>query len=254
MHVLFLSSFILSTLQLRFTDILAISSAILSSYTICMVLERLEFPVFAKKESEDGKKRRKKKRDKKEVRKGDWIAVMFFITFLLSPSFIVSLRPLDISEEWTEALLWIKNNTQPTSNYLHPEVKAEYSVMSWWDYGNWIVYLAKRPVVCNNFQAGAIDAAKFFTAQNESDALKIARKRGVKYVITDDDMGLHNESGKFIAIMKIAGLKPQLMNKTEIINFYNRSMYYKLHIEGAENLTRFLLIRDFGRVKIFEVQ
>ncbi|MEM4575688.1 MAG: STT3 domain-containing protein, partial [Archaeoglobaceae archaeon] len=43
--VFFLLSFALSLLQLRFAEVLAIPSAILASYTICNVLERLEYPV-----------------------------------------------------------------------------------------------------------------------------------------------------------------------------------------------------------------
>ena len=146
--------------------------------------------------------------------------------------------------------MWVKNNTEPTSNYLLPENKPEYAIMSWWDYGNWIVYIAERPVVCNNFQAGAIDAAKFFTAQAEEDAIKIAKKRGVKYIITDDEMKLHD--GKFTAIMRIAGLN--IINKTKIQEFYNNSIYYKLHIENAENLRKIILIKEFDSVKVFEVK
>ncbi len=250
---LFVVSFALSLLQIRFSDLLSIPLALLASYTICLALEKSEFPVFEKRKDDEqyGRKSKKPKTKVKHKRSvGDRIVVTFFIAVLLSPSVAASIRPLDISEGWREALLWIKSNTEPTSYYLNPESKPEYAIMSWWDYGNWIVYIAKRPVVCNNFQAGAIDAAKFFTAQSEDEAWKIVKKRGVKYIVTDDAMGL-NKNGKFVAIMQIAGL--DTLNKTEVGSVYNNSMYYKLHIEDAAHLRKFRLIGNFGEVKVFKV-
>lgn len=245
----FITSFLLSLLQLRFAEILSVPVAILSAYTLCITLERLEYPIFEKKET-DKKSKKRKEPKVQSVKTADKAIVVIFIGFMLLPSLVYAIRPLDINEDWKNALLWVKNNTEPTSNYLLPENKPEYAIMSWWDYGNWIVYVAERPVVCNNFQAGAIDAAKFFTAQAEEDAIKIAKKRGVKYIITDDEMKLHD--GKFTAIMRIAGLN--IVNKTKIQEFYNNSIYYKLHIENAENLRKIVLIKEFDSVKVFEIK
>ena len=129
--------------------------------------------------------------------------------------------------------------------------------MSWWDYGNWIVFVSKRPVVANNFQAGADDAAKFFVASDEEAAFEIAKKRGVRYVITDEEMGLKIEEnyiqGKFTAIVSIAGYNTKTMKAEEILEVYNKSIYHRLHIENATNLAHFKLIKDFEKVKIFQV-
>jgi len=87
--------------------------------------------------------------------------------------------------DWYDSLLWMKENTDATSFYDNPTQRAEYSVMSWWDYGNWILYLAKRPVVANNFQAGVADSARFYLSESEEEAAAILDARGCRYVLVN---------------------------------------------------------------------
>jgi len=264
LHAFFFVSFALSILQVRFTEILAVPISFFAANTLLYIFERAGVIV---KEEEEVERKRRAKRQKRErrIKKerkltwGDKVVIAGFLVFFLSPAVIISIRPYEISEGWHNALIWLKENTEPTSHYLTPDKgKPEYSVLSWWDYGNWILFVAKRPVVCNNFQAGAVDAAKFFTAQSEEDAMKIVKKRGVRYVITAKEMGYINENesyiGKFPAIMSIAGFTPELMRMEEFLEFYNNSMLYKLNVENAENLKHFRLVKEFGGVKVFEVQ
>jgi len=259
---LFISTLFLAVLQIRFTEVLSIPISLYASYTLCILLDKMGYPVFketkAMEKLKDQKKMHKRK-NKRYTKRGDKITLGYkvytlgFICFILLPSFVTAIRPFDMNESWKNALIWIDENTERTSYYLHPNKKPEYSILSWWDYGNWIVYVAKRPVVCNNFQAGAIDAAKFFTAQSEKDALKIIKKRGIKYIITDDEMRLGNETvgGKFQAIMRIAGMNPDLLGLNKTLEIYNNSIFYKLHFENAANLKHFSILKDFGEVKIF---
>jgi len=93
-----------------------------------------------------------------------------------------------IAGDWSEALRWLEDNTPATSNFGEPYAVPEYSVLSWWDYGNWILYRSKRPVVANNFQAGAVDAARFYLSESEEGAMDILEYRGSRYVITDESM------------------------------------------------------------------
>ena len=96
--------------------------------------------------------------------------------------------PPAVSGDWQQSLIWLKDNSNTTSYYELPEKAPEYSVMSWWDYGNWIVYLAERPVVANNFQAGVEDAAKFYLSESEENATAVLDARGTKYILADFDL------------------------------------------------------------------
>ncbi len=243
-------SLFLAALQVRFVEVLAIPVAILSAYGLTLAADRAGFKVLAEEEEEARIIRRVKKKKVEEVSRSDYAVLAVFLLVVFVPSIAAALRPVELSKDWEQALKWMRNGTEETSYYLHPESRPEYSVLSWWDYGNWIVYIAKRPVVCNNFQAGAADAAKFFVAQSEDEALKIAEKRGVRYVVTCDEMDL---SGKFTAIMKIAGYNTEFMSGDEIRSVYNSSMLYKLHVENAEKLKHFELVKDFGSVKVFKI-
>jgi oligosaccharyl transferase (archaeosortase A-associated) len=87
--------------------------------------------------------------------------------------------------DWQESLVWLKDNSNTTSFFASPQKPPEYSVMSWWDYGNWILYLAERPVVANNFQAGLEDAARFYLSESEQEATSVLDARGSRYVFAD---------------------------------------------------------------------
>ncbi len=113
-----------------------------------------------------------------------------------------------ITGDWQESLLWMRNNTPATSFYDNPKEQPEYSVMSMWDYGNWIEYEAHRPVVANNFQAGAETADRFLTADTEETANAILDQRKVRYVVLDSATGFgykDNVHGKYGSVLKVAG-------------------------------------------------
>ncbi|MCX9012757.1 MAG: oligosaccharyl transferase, archaeosortase A system-associated [Candidatus Methanoperedens sp.] len=113
-----------------------------------------------------------------------------------------------IMDDWQESLLWMQNNTPATSYYDDPKEKPEYSVMAMWDYGNWIEYRARRPVVANNFQAGASTADEYLAADTEQAANGILDGRKTRYVILDSDTGFGYKDfvhGKFGSVLKVAG-------------------------------------------------
>ncbi len=96
--------------------------------------------------------------------------------------------PPVISGDWADALTWLKENSNTTSFFESPEEVPEYSVMNWWDYGNWVLYMAQRPVVANNFQAGVADAARFYLSEDEQEATAVLDARRSRYIIVDNKM------------------------------------------------------------------
>jgi oligosaccharyl transferase (archaeosortase A-associated) len=114
---------------------------------------------------------------------------------------------------WYSSLLWLKDNSPepfgdpdfyyelypPPSDFEYPE--TAYGVMSWWDYGYFIMQISHRIPNSNPGQAGAVPAGKFFTAQNESSANELADKLKSKYVVIDYAM----PTTKFYAMVEWAG-------------------------------------------------
>lgn len=112
-----------------------------------------------------------------------------------------------MNPQWRQALDWMAENTPETGvdyygiyekeTFEYPE--TAYGVMSWWDYGHYITYLAKRIPVSNPFQSGVTGpngSAAFFMQQEEAAAAEIMENTGTRYVITDIEM----DTGKFWAM------------------------------------------------------
>lgn len=126
---------------------------------------------------------------------------------------------------WHNSTLWLKDNSPdpfgdpdfyyelypPQSEFEYPG--TAYGVMSWWDYGYFIMQIGHRIPNANPGQAGAVQAGKFFTAQNESAAQGVVEEYnlGTKYVMIDSAMA----SGKFYAMADWAG-----KNATEFYEYY----------------------------------
>jgi asparagine N-glycosylation enzyme membrane subunit Stt3 len=126
---------------------------------------------------------------------------------------------------WYDSTLWLKDNSPepfgdpdfyyelypPRDEFEYPP--TAYAVMSWWDYGYFIMQIAHRIPNANPGQAQAAEAGKFFTAQNESAAQAIVEEYnlGTKYVMIDSAMA----SGKFYAMADWAG-----RNTTEFYEYY----------------------------------
>jgi dolichyl-diphosphooligosaccharide--protein glycosyltransferase len=112
-----------------------------------------------------------------------------------------------MNPDWKESLEWLGNNTPDTGvNYLtiydqktfqYPT--TAYGIMSWWDYGHMITYIAKRIPNANPFQQGVTGpdgAAAYFMATSEDTANDILDADGTRYIITDIEM----DTGKFWAM------------------------------------------------------
>jgi asparagine N-glycosylation enzyme membrane subunit Stt3 len=182
------------------------------------------------------KKREKKAREKARPKtfmqpRGAWIRVIvvgiaiFFLVFFPNIGRVEALagQQYIMTRGWYNSMLWLKDNSPepfgdpefyyelypPREEFEYPE--TAYSVMSWWDYGYFIMQIAHRIPNANPGQAGAVQAGKFFTAQNESSANQVADELGVKYVVIDNAMA----TTKFYAMVDWAG-----GNLSEFYDFY----------------------------------
>ena len=121
-----------------------------------------------------------------------------------------------MADDWQESLVWMRQNTPdpfqdpnfldsyapctiPGQDYSYPA--SAYWVMSWCDYGCWIIDTARRLPNATPQGKGAADAGSFFTALDESSASDVLNRLGSKYVIMDDSMA----TGKFSAMAVAAG-------------------------------------------------
>ena len=135
------------------------------------------------------------------------LGILFVYTSATYSYMNASGNPLTMNQDWKNSLLWMGNNTPDTgvnyseiynmNTFRYPN--TSYGVMSWWDYGHMITYIAKRIPNANPFQAGVSGpdgAAAYFMATDEPTADAILDHDGTRYVITDIEM----DTGKFWAM------------------------------------------------------
>jgi dolichyl-diphosphooligosaccharide--protein glycosyltransferase len=134
-------------------------------------------------------------------------AVIFAVTSVQLQYAVASSGGIRMNQDWRESLEWMNVNTPETGvdyyklydkdTFTYPE--TAYGVMSWWDYGHMITYIANRIPNSNPFQAGVAGpngSASFFMSQSEAGTNQIADNQGTRYIMTDYEMA----TGKFWAM------------------------------------------------------
>ena len=132
-------------------------------------------------------------------------------------------QPL-MTKDWEDALHWVRDNTPPPfsdSNVyyeLKTDEKPSYAVISWWDYGHWIIRDARRVPMSSPTQQETRMAYMFFIAQSEEEADRAIEGYNVRYIIIDEDMVM----GKFYAMVLKSG-------QTSIsMDYWYNSIAYRL--------------------------
>lgn len=130
-------------------------------------------------------------------------------SLLLVPSFqfVTDLRggsyKLPITDSLFGALEWIRTNTPPTSHYDRPTQRPEYGVMGQWDFGSWIVYLARRPAIATPWGDeihGLEPQAAFFLAEDVAAAEGVLVSNGARYVIITNVLRYLGDFSKMLGI------------------------------------------------------
>ncbi|MGA2934596.1 MAG: oligosaccharyl transferase, archaeosortase A system-associated [Methanomicrobiales archaeon] len=234
-YVLIWSVIILfSTIQhVRYEYYLAVNVAILSAFAAGTALEfgwpgvkTLALRRVTPEEEPEKKDRQKEERQARKAKRGGkekkaakvstspWVLALAGVV-ALALLFTYSSLQYDVlysqgtimNGDWRESLEWMGNHTPDPgvdyygifdqSSFSYPP--GSYGVMSWWDYGHQISFIAKRIPNANPFQsgvAGPTGAASFFMTQSEEYANFVADTLGTRYVATDIEM----DSPKFWAM------------------------------------------------------
>ena len=220
---------ILTLLQKRFINQLSIIVVILTGYFIILSIQILNSGKYTRSLKIAG------------------IVILLLIVIIPNVyiDYLKATNPQLPPQDWVDSLEWLKENTPTTSYYNNPTTMPEYGVMSWWSYGNWIVYLAQRPVVTNNFQAGMEDAAGFFIESNATEAKSILDARNVRYIITSDEMVFLKNSN----IAFIAGRDPD--DYDMVSDKLKTTTMWSLHIGDGSGLGFYRLIHESKNAQIF---
>ena len=124
-------------------------------------------------------------------------AGVFVVAAMIAPSLPSRLLFLPrtgmFTAYWQQALDWLREHSDPpfgTDYYYYAPygpipVKAEYTVMNWWDQGYYLIQRARRVPVSNPTQERAPNAARFYTETDESRAVALLMRERSRYVLAD---------------------------------------------------------------------
>lgn len=181
---------------------------------------------------------------------------------------IISLRAVgpDLSTDMYQSCVWMRENTpEPFNNvgesnpdgYLcyipdpysqsGVEMKPTYGVLTWWDYGHWIIRIARR-VPCSSPTQQYVGTQWFWRAQTEEEAEKFIEGLNIRYIIVTEEM----VTGKFRAI--VHGIPPGGHSINLVKNWpalLPNSMASRLYY-SADGFGRYRLVHSEPTVKIFE--
>jgi len=101
--------------------------------------------------------------------------LLSIVTSLIFASQVGSGRLIAPDNNWYDALIYLKE-----------ESSEEASVMTWWDYGYWILDIAERsPVADNGYrpESRLHDIAQVYFAQEDSEAVQLMQKYNASYLV-----------------------------------------------------------------------
>ncbi|HYV40757.1 MAG TPA: STT3 domain-containing protein [Thermoanaerobaculia bacterium] len=101
------------------------------------------------------------------------------------------------------------------------ELTGARSVLAPWSLGHMILYDAELPVVANNFGYGFLDSIRFFLAESEEEALEIARRGRVRWVLATDLVPRMNDYAGYLG-------RPPSLRVTEKGPLPNRAYFSTL--------------------------
>ena len=225
--ILTLFLFTLSVFQIRWSYYLILSIAILCSYFLYWLSQKVtkdfKAPIYT-------------------------VAILMLLIPSIKGNIQMVTSPPLLDPAWGQALIWLNINTpQPFDDpkaYLSPNPGLpKYTVSSWWDYGHWIIRIGQRvPLTSPTIQVIENNSdSQFFTSQNPEDAKAYLKGLKVKYVMIDEAM----VTGKFYAIVVRQGY-----NIKDVSKWYEKSLIVQLYYKTVEG---YKLVYDNGVVKIFEV-
>ena len=100
-------------------------------------------------------------------------------------------------------LVHLRNVSPPAGDWYDPDRPPAYSVFADWDLGHWVLGIAERPVVANNFGIHVDpeawrETARFYGAvKDEGEALSILGAHRSRYLLTKLDLSAPAAGGKW---------------------------------------------------------
>jgi asparagine N-glycosylation enzyme membrane subunit Stt3 len=171
------------------------------------------------------------------------VCVVFAIAVclpLIRADYVVSTVDTYMSKDWQGATQYLKQYSDERA-YVTGS-KTGFGVLSWWDYGYWIMAESHVPAYItpgtgDNTREGEISAASILVSTNTQKAVASLRTLSLRFVVVDEDM----LTTKWYPILESADVEVEK----------EKTLVYRLC--GSYPMEGFKLVYESGKVKIYEV-
>jgi len=162
----------------------------------------------------------------------------------------------EITPDWYNAMVWMEKNTpnpfegrdtyysleeKPTTTEGFIEGRGDYGVLSWWDYGHWIIRIGRRVPLGSPTHQGDGLSPRVITAQTGDAVIELLKGQDVRYLIIDED----TLTTKFYAVAMKS--KKDLDRLDQV-----RQDSFVFRLWQQDNLGDFRLVYNGGTVRIYE--
>jgi hypothetical protein len=131
------------------------------------------------------------------------------LLFPMAPGLLQELRAIRVpGSDLFDTLDWMKQKLPRAVDAYDPRLmqtppgpvalSGASAVLAPWSLGHLILYNAEQPVVANNFGYGFLDSIRFFLAESPEEALAIARRRHVRWVLVTDLVPRLNDYAAYV--------------------------------------------------------
>jgi dolichyl-diphosphooligosaccharide--protein glycosyltransferase len=172
------------------------------------------------------------------------ICIFLILTTVNSTVGLMNL-PNNITPNWYHALTWLRENTEEpfleggTAYYKEATERPTYGILSWWDYGHWIIRISKRVPLTSPTASGFIAESDVLISQSDEAANKRLGDLDIRYIILDRSI----LEGKWWAVVR----KSEAKRNPEALR--ENSFAMRLWENKAEG---WRIIYNRGGIRIYE--
>lgn len=174
------------------------------------------------------------------------IVVIFMLVSNIRGTIGLANLSTNINSDWYNALVWMRENTpdpfEDADAYYSRDLslRADYGIASWWDYGHWVIYIARRVPRTSPTKQGSSLPTDILLASTGGEARELLNRGGLdlRYLILDEE----TLTRKYYAVAS---------RRIDELEWLRKNAFVQ-RLWHTDELNGFVCIYDGGTVRIYE--
>jgi len=182
-------------------------------------------------------------------------SIVVIMPLLLASSVQAASGGTFMPKGWQETTYWLRQ--QSSEQHYINGTDPGYGVLTWRDYGYWIVQAGHTPVLCSPGSGDDVTAANILTSSDDNFALTECRRLQIRYVIIDSEMFERKAFPIFVATRATLGSSQdyiRVLPSVKVTGYIiQNSLMFRLWHDDIDGFALVFQSAD-SKVKVFEVK